>query len=423
MKSEMRGIIEAQRIERRWLAARRVSPARSRPGFGVGEDALIRSLTSGRAARAETDRASSPAGAAVPSPAPALVPGSPKRTTDPDMRYPRGGVRSRPRRVSGRPLIAYLYRRDLPILAAIPLAPVLLALLFPVLGAFDFYARQLGVRMPAADSGELAMQPVATDARGGDAPMSVDATTFEQIRRTEYTVQPGDTISEIAVRFGLDTGTILSMNPVDDVRRLLPGTVLSIPDRDGLFHAVQPGESLSRIAASYEVPVYRILDANNLETDVLQVGDTLFIPGARMAMDDYLLAIGELLSWPVRSFRLTSGFGMRLDPITRQWRMHNGIDMANAIGTPVLAARSGRVVHIEANSGTYGHLIILDHGNGIRTLYAHLNSFAVSAGQWVSTGQMIGRMGNTGRSTGPHLHFSVIRNGRWIDPMGQLVRR
>lgn len=296
-------------------------------------------------------------------------------------------------------------------------------MLFPVFGAFDFYARQLDVRVPAAAAGELVMRPVATDARGGDAPISVDATSFEQIRRTEYTVRPGDTISEIAVRFGLDTGTILSMNPVDDVRRLLPGTVLSIPDRDGLFHAVQPGESLSRIASTYEVPVYRILDANNLETDVLQVGDTLFIPGARMAMEDYLLAIGELLSWPVRSFRFTSGFGMRLDPITRQWRMHNGIDLANAIGTPVLAARSGRVVHVEPNSGTYGHLIILDHGNGIRTLYAHLDSFAVSAGQWVSTGQMIGRMGNTGRSTGPHLHFSVIRNGRWIDPMGQLVRR
>jgi murein DD-endopeptidase MepM/ murein hydrolase activator NlpD len=236
-------------------------------------------------------------------------------------------------------------------------------------------------------------------------------------------VRPGDTISEIAYRFGLHTGTILSMNPINDVRRLLPGTRLSIPDRDGLFHGVQPGESLQSIATRYKLPLYSILDANNLDTDVVQVGDTLFIPGARMPDDQFLLAIGELLSWPVINYRFTSGYGMRSDPITRVWRLHTGIDLANAIGTPVVAAGPGRVVHRETNSPSgYGHVLILDHGNGVRTLYAHLDSFAVSVGQWVNRGQVIGRMGNTGRSTGPHLHFSVSRDGRWEDPMRHLRR-
>ncbi len=410
MKSEMRGIIEAQRIERRWQVTRRANPLRRKGGLVVGDDALVRSAGADRYTKPEVTIEAAPA---------------PSRVGPAAVRTVRGPRRERPPGywLARVPSAARLYPRDVAMFGAVPLALIALALALPLLGAFDFYARQVGVHVPAAAVRELVMRPSVPEARGGGAPLSVDATAFEQIRRTEYVVRSGDTISEIAMRFGLSTGTILSMNPVDDVRRLLPGTVLSIPNRDGLFHAVGPGESLSRIASTYEVPVYAILDANDLDTDVLQVGDTLFVPGARMATDDYLLAIGELLSWPVRSFRLTSGFGMRADPITRQWRMHNGIDLANAIGTPVLAARSGRVVHVEPNSGTYGHLIILDHGNGIRTLYAHLDSFSVSAGQWVTTGQMIGRMGNTGRSTGPHVHFSVIRNGRWIDPMGQLVRR
>jgi murein DD-endopeptidase MepM/ murein hydrolase activator NlpD len=97
--------------------------------------------------------------------------------------------------------------------------------------------------------------------------------------------------------------------------------------------------------------------------------------------------------------------------------MHTGIDLANGIGTRVTAARSGRVVYVDQASAAYGRMVIIDHGMGFRTLYGHLNSYSVQVGQWVETGQTIGRMGNTGRSTGSHLHFSVIRNGLWEDPL------
>lgn len=307
-----------------------------------------------------------------------------------------------------------------PLLAAVLISFVLAGFLLSHLGLFDLYVRRNGLTVPPTPARELLDRAEQASGRGGGEPLSIDASVFTQIRRVEYTVRPGDTISEIAHRFGLDPGTILSMNPIDDVRRLLPGTKLSIPDRDGLFHAVQPGESLWSIAESYGVPLAGILDANDIGTEVLDVGDTLFIPGAEMDSDDYLLAIGELFQWPVQSFRFTSGYGMRTDPITGQWRMHSGIDLANVVGTPVGAAKSGRVVHVEPNSGNYGNLVIVDHGDGFRTLYAHLSSFAVGSGQWVSTGQAIGRIGNTGRSTGPHLHFSVIRNGRWEDPLKHL---
>jgi len=307
-------------------------------------------------------------------------------------------------------------------LAAIPVALVLLGWLLASLGAFDLYARHTGFTVPSTDATRLIVDAVEAGGRGGE-PLSIDASAFEQIRRTEYTVVPGDTISEIALRFGLDPATILSMNPVDDVRRLLPGTRLSIPDRDGLFYAVQPGDSLSRISSEYDVSIASILDANDLASATLSVGDTLFIPGVTMNEDDYLLAIGELFQWPVGRFRFTSGYGMRDDPITGQWRMHSGIDLANGVGTHIMAARSGRVAHVEANAGTYGNLVIIDHSNGFQTLYAHLSSFNVVRGQRVLTGEVIGRMGNTGRSTGPHLHFSVIRNRRFEDPMRHMPPR
>ena len=410
MNYEMRGIIEAQQIERRRKMVRgEAHPVRNRAGLEVGTD-VQRSVLPGPPAL-RPDRSRPVAVAALPQ-----IPVATARTVTPRVE----AGRCDPFYVRALHAIVPV---NMSIIGAIPVALVLLARLLPVLGAFDVYASDVGLRVEPATVSELVSGVQEESGRGGDGSFNVDATAFEQIRRTEYRVRPGDTISEIAVRYGLDAGTILSMNPIDDVRRLLPGTLLSIPDRDGLFHAVQPGESLSSISGAYRVPIYAILDANNLATDVLKVGDTLFIPGARMPAEEYLLAIGELLSWPVRSFRFTSGFGMRVDPITRQWRMHNGIDLANATGTPVLAARGGRVVHTEPNSGTYGNLIIIDHGSGVRTLYAHLNSIAVNTSQWVSTGQLIGRMGNTGRSTGPHLHFSVIRNGRWEDPLRHLANR
>jgi murein DD-endopeptidase MepM/ murein hydrolase activator NlpD len=262
---------------------------------------------------------------------------------------------------------------------------------------------------------------------GDGQPLSIDPSRFEQIRNTDYVVQPGDTISEIAERFGLYPGTILSMNSVvSDVRRLPVGLTLSIPDRDGIIYSVQPGDSISSIATEYEISQAALLDANDIRSPVLQVNDTLFLPGVLMAQDQYLMAIGELFTWPLRagSYRFTSGYGMRIHPIDGTWHMHTGIDLAAVVGTPVLASRAGRVVYIERNSAQYGNFVIIDHGDGFRSLYAHLNSISVSVGVRVGTLQQLGTVGNTGRSTGPHLHFAIMRggSGATINPLSQLPR-
>jgi len=307
---------------------------------------------------------------------------------------------------------------------ALPLALVALAtLLNTVVASRPIIAERLGVEMPVMTDAALLLGSETPRIVGDGVPLSIDPSEYEKIRRAEYVVQPGDTISEIADGFDLDTGTILSMNPVDDVRRLLPGTILSIPNRDGLFHMVQPGDSLSGIADSYGTSVSAVLDANDVESSVLHVGDNLFIPGAFMSDQDLLLAIGELFRWPVRRFTFTSGFGMRVHPISGTWQMHAAIDLANQTGTPILAAGSGRIVHVENQPNNYGKMIIIDHGNGYRSLYAHLDTFGVSWGDYVVAEEQIGTMGSTGRSTGPHLHFSVFRGSQPIDPLSQLGDR
>jgi murein DD-endopeptidase MepM/ murein hydrolase activator NlpD len=131
-----------------------------------------------------------------------------------------------------------------------------------------------------------------------------------------------------------------------------------------------------------------------------------------MNSTDLKLLLGELFLTPTNG-RFTSAFGYRADPFTGKRSLHNGIDLANSIGTPIRAALAGKVVAV-TNLGGYGKMIMIQHERGFRTLYGHLNAFNVQLGQYVSQGQIIARMGNTGRSTGPHLHFSVILNGVFV---------
>lgn len=118
---------------------------------------------------------------------------------------------------------------------------------------------------------------------------------------------------------------------------------------------------------------------------------------------------------PIRGGYLSSRYGRRPDPFTGQPTLHRGLDFAAPVGTPVLAPASGRVKRA-SRRGSLGLLIEIDHGNGLVTRYGHMDSFAVQRGDWVTRGQVIGRVGNTGRSTGPHLHYEVVQNGRSQNP-------
>ncbi len=190
------------------------------------------------------------------------------------------------------------------------------------------------------------------------------------------------------------------------------------PDDTRLVHKVLPGQTLFSIAAQYATSVNALAAANGLANpNRIKAGQLLLIPSGA-ASDRKQLAsrslglrgrVGMAFIRPVQS-RISSKFGQR-------WgRMHYGIDFAAPAGTSIVAAAGGTVVFSDWRSG-YGRLIILDHGNGVQTYYAHNSERLVGVGERVNQGQAIARVGSSGSTTGPNLHFEVRINGEAVDPL------
>jgi murein DD-endopeptidase MepM/ murein hydrolase activator NlpD len=313
--------------------------------------------------------------------------------------------------------------QDIPLYVAAVLFALVVNVLLLAVGVDRIVLSNAASRVVLPPQQELVtrslVSPGLTAFPGLDEAMSVDPTRFSRLEVEDYVVQPGDTLSDIALRTGLRMDTLISFNRINDVRRLQAGATYQIPNRDGVLHTVRSGESIVAIASRHGVAVNTILDVNDLPNESVTEGQVLFIPGGQMNNTELRIVLGELFAWPTQG-RFSSGFGMRPDPFTGQRRFHNGIDIANRPGTPIRAAASGRVVHVEEQIANYGRFVIIRHADGFQTLYAHMNSFNVRLGQSVSRGQQIGTMGSTGRSTGPHLHFSVIHNGTFVNPMRYL---
>jgi murein DD-endopeptidase MepM/ murein hydrolase activator NlpD len=173
---------------------------------------------------------------------------------------------------------------------------------------------------------------------------------------------------------------------------------------------------LSRHRELFMVRLHSLVDVLATNVRVEEVEQQV-LAGLLLENKDSLLSTPS--TWPVRGF-VTSGFGRRRAPITGGTAMHTGIDIANRVGTPIRAPARGAVT-FSGRDGAYGISIRLDHGNGIVTLYAHMNKALVKVGDYVQRGDVIGEVGNTGRSTGPHLHYEVILNGVPVNPMRYIL--
>ncbi len=244
----------------------------------------------------------------------------------------------------------------------------------------------------------------------------------EPVSYSQYRVVSGDTISGITYRFGLkNISTLISVNEIDNTRLLRSGQLLTVPSMDGVLHVASADDSLAGISARYGVPVEDILDVNDLAAAELSDGQRLFIPGAVMDSTALRKALGELFAQPLSAaYRISSYFGRRADPFTGVASSHTGVDMAVSAGTPIYAAMSGKIAAV-GFTNVYGNYVIINHENGYQTLYAHmLRKAPVSVGQRVAQGEQIGLVGSTGYSTGPHLHFTVYKNGKLIDPLSVL---
>jgi hypothetical protein len=257
----------------------------------------------------------------------------------------------------------------------------------------------------------------------------------------EYSVTTGDSVFGIAQSFNLKPESILWANYDqlnDSPDMLSPGMELNIPPVDGVYYQWQEGDTLESVAAKFDVPAEDILDweGNNFDLTNPQVepdqwimvpnGHREFVqwvvptiaransgvlksvlgPGA--CEGNYSGAYGTgAFAWPTASHYLSGN---------DYWSGHLGIDIAGSLGDGIFAADAGVVVFAGWANGGYGNMVMIDHGNGYQTLYAHLSSVSAYCGQSVYTGTYIGAIGSTGNSTGPHLHFEVRYLGGFINP-------
>lgn len=214
-------------------------------------------------------------------------------------------------------------------------------------------------------------------------------------------------IFSLAARLSLPYETLASLNRLDRVREFLPGETVLVPSSPGLFVPERPVTDLEYLLS------YR--DEKGSLRFKAPGGALLFFRGARFSSEERALFLGHLFRFPLPAGRLTSGFGPRTSPITGKPSMHAGVDLAAPAGTEVYAAREGVVV-ASGWDAALGEYIAIEHEGGWQTVYGHLSQRYVRLNEQVESGMIIGRVGSTGLSTGPHLHFEVRNRGEARDP-------
>jgi murein DD-endopeptidase MepM/ murein hydrolase activator NlpD len=244
---------------------------------------------------------------------------------------------------------------------------------------------------------------------------AADIPEDEPLRYSAYIVKQGDFPSKIAEQFNVTLDTIVSFNSIENARGLREGQTLKIPNQSGILYQVKAGQTTAELAKSFNISNDRIIEANGLFSEAITESRKIFLPDAVLPNYRIREISGELFRWPVRGW-VSSPFGYRKDPFSGTRSYHNGLDVAVEYGTAVQAAMEGTVVDT-GYSPILGNYIGISHHFGYQTLYGHLSKISVKVGQYVKAGQYVGNAGTSGYSTGSHLHFSVLKNGKTINPL------
>lgn len=286
-----------------------------------------------------------------------------------------------------------------------------------------------------------------------------------------YKVKKKDTIPAIAKRYGVKQDTILMNNKDALNNKMKVGDTITFPSIDGLYYKLEKNDTLAKIAKKYGISVVDIVDYNNINPKKLKAGSTIFLKGVTLQkykdVEGRLIAAqqakedkkknkekekekpekppkgakgsapppppppqddddggrsaaysGAGFAYPVRYAGVSSPFGNRYHPVLRRYILHTGVDLV-AKYVPLRAAKAG-VVTFAGNMSGYGKIIIIRHDNGYETRYAHLSVISTNVGEHVNQGDLIGKTGNSGRTTGAHLHFEIRQNGTPKNPMKYL---
>jgi murein DD-endopeptidase MepM/ murein hydrolase activator NlpD len=273
---------------------------------------------------------------------------------------------------------------------------------------------------------------------------------------TRYVVREDDTLTSIARRRGVSVGAVTRANNLTDANVLRAGQMLTMPPSSGALYAVRHGDTVESVARAHNVSAGGIVAVNGLAEDAsLAPGRQLLIPAPRRvdplfspAVPVYLAAARASAPTPIRAPAPTSSTGsaavttttrklptiawplslkpsrsaittaFRPAPTSQEPKRHDGIDIAAPKGTAIRAAAGGTVTRAQRGwNGGYGWMVVVDHGDGVSTRYAHLNELSVAVGDRVGPGQQVGTVGSTGLSTGPHLHFELRLRSTPLDPL------
>ncbi|MGI5911334.1 MAG: peptidoglycan DD-metalloendopeptidase family protein [Syntrophomonadaceae bacterium] len=234
-----------------------------------------------------------------------------------------------------------------------------------------------------------------------------------------YSVQSGDNLWNISRKFGIGLRTLMVSNSLNERSVLKVGQRLIIPSGQQEVHIIKQGETFWDIARHYNIKLDELEKLNpDKKAHNLKIGEKINLPrgvnGPVVAANTIQpsRSVFSRFSWPIKG-SITSSFG------SRSSGFHHGLDIAGNLGDAVRASAGGVISYI-GYKAVYGNTVIIDHSNDMQTLYAHLNSILVSPGDRVAGGTLIGTVGNTGRSTGPHLHFEVRRDNKAYDPLTYL---
>lgn len=236
---------------------------------------------------------------------------------------------------------------------------------------------------------------------------------FPQLFLSKYACVAGDTLSSISAKLGLPYSALASLNRLGSPGPLKPGQIILIPNQPGLHLAATSSSQV-------ETLMHERLKGQKSFSYVFMEGaaETLFdfYAGEDFSPKERMAFMGKFFLPPLSTYRLSSRFGPRRNPVSGALVRHDGLDMVAPWGSPVLAARDGTVA-LTGYHAIYGKYVVIDHPGGYTTMYGHLQDYRVAKGQSVLAGDQIGRLGNTGQSTGAHLHFEIQFEGKAQDPL------
>jgi murein DD-endopeptidase MepM/ murein hydrolase activator NlpD len=275
-------------------------------------------------------------------------------------------------------------------------------------------ASDLAPKQSVSDVNTVGGSAILPDAGPGGGLADVPDGTDNHGEISIYVVREGDSFSSIANMFDVSVNTIIWANNMSRGQKLKIGETLVILPITGIQHTIKRGDTLDNIAKKYGSNVEEILSFNGIEEGALQLGELLIIPdGEIVAVQPTTRPASSKLGGTI-----TASAGYYRAPVVNYRRTqglhgHNGVDLGAYLGAPILVAANGEVMIARSGcvsrgcNGGYGNYVVVKHGNGTQTLYAHLLSVTVSVGDVLAQGQQLGTLGNSGRSTGPHLHFEI----------------